>query len=330
MAKRRKRKLKTGVKVFFIFVLVLLIGGGYYLFYGSGVELDKYYDEIAANFKNNSNEYKKCLASSDFTEDYFSEKLGNIRDEMIGMFGSDANFEYEDLDNGYSFGKGENYSSYAASVSKLPAVFYAYHLADAGELDLNKELTYTANYKAGGSGVIQKDPIGSKYKISDLLYKAIRYSDNIAYFMILDEIGGTATVRNYWRDLGYTITYTDRFGNLSPSLGNGYIKEVYKYYLDGSENAKKLVEDMEISDNLDFVKVDDTPVAHKYGEYTEGGGYYNDVSLVFTSHPFALSITSTKGLSNSTKEFFLKVHELALDFNNLYYEEKVNYCLGKD
>ena len=96
MAKRRKRKLKTGVKVFFVFILVLLIGGGYYLFYGSGVELDKYYDEIAANFKNNSNEYKKCLASSDFTEDYFSEKLGNIRDEMIGMFGSDANFAYEE------------------------------------------------------------------------------------------------------------------------------------------------------------------------------------------------------------------------------------------
>lgn len=105
MAKRRKRKLKTGVKVFFVFILVLLIGGGYYLFYGSGVELDKYYDEIAANFKNNSNEYKKCLASSDFNEDYFSEKLGNIRDEMIGMFESDANFAYEDLDSGYTFGK---------------------------------------------------------------------------------------------------------------------------------------------------------------------------------------------------------------------------------
>lgn len=327
---KKKRKLKKSIKIFLLLIIVLIILGGYFLFSGSGLNLNKYYNELAADFKKNSDEYKKCLSSNDFTETNFSEKLTNIRDEMINMFGNDANFAYEDLDNGYKFGKGENVSSYAASVSKLPAVFYAYHLADDGELDLNKELTYTLNYKAGGSGVIQNDPVGSKYKISDLLYKAIRYSDNIAYFMILDEIGGTSAVRDYWKNLGYTITYTDRFGNLSPNLGNGYIKEVYKYYLSGKDNAKSLVDVMKISDNLDFVKVDDTEVAHKYGEYTEGGGYYNDVSLVFTKHPFALSITSTKGLSEKTKQFFLKVHSLAQDFNNLYYEEKVNYCLDKD
>lgn len=326
----KKRKLKKSFKIFLFLIFVLLIGLVYFIFNGEDIKLDKYYDQLALNFKKNSDEYKKCLSSNDFNEDDFSDKLTGIRDEMIGMFGSDANFAYEDLDNGYKFGKGEDTSSYAASVSKLPAVFYAYHLADEGKLDLNKVLTYTINYKAGGSGVIQKDPVGSKYKISDLLYKAIRYSDNIAYFMILDEIGGTKAVHDYWKDLGYNITYTDRFGNLSPNLGNGYIKEVYKYYLSGKENAKSLIGVMKISDNLDFVKPDNTEVAHKYGEYTEGGGYYNDVSLVFTAHPFALSITSTKGLSEETKNFFLKVHELAIKFNNLYYEEKVNYCLDSD
>ena len=68
----------------------------------------------------------------------------------------------------------------------------------------------------------------------------IRYSDNIGYAMLLDELGGRSVVKEYWANLGYDIHYSDNFGNLSPSLGNGYIKEVYKYYLTGKDNAQEV------------------------------------------------------------------------------------------
>ena len=109
---------------------------------------------------------------------------------------------------------------------------------------------------------------------------------------------------------------------MSPELGNGYIKEVYKYYLTGKENAKKLVDDMKNSANLEYVKSGDIEVAHKYGEYVEGGGCYNDVSLNFTDHPFALSITSTLGYSDTMKNLFLQTHKLSIEFNQMYYKEK--------
>ncbi len=86
---------------------------------------------------------------------------------------------------------------------------------------------------------------------------------------------------------------------------------------------------MKVSDNLEYVKSGDVEVAHKYGEYVEGGGYYNDVSLNFTEHPFALSITSTLGLTDRMKNLFLETHKLAIEFNNLYYKEKGNYCMEK-
>ena len=243
--------------------------------------------------------------------------------------GVNANFMYTDLESDYSFGKGEDSELYAASVTKLPAVLYAYKLADDGKLDLDKELTYLAKYKTGGSGIIQNDSIGTKYKLRTILEYTIRYSDNIGYAMLLDELGGRSVVKEYWANLGYDIHYSDNFGNLSPSLGNGYIKEVYKYYLTGKDNAKKLIQDMKVSDNLDYVKSGDIEVAHKYGEYVEGGGYYNDVSLNFTEHPFALSITSTLGLTDKMKNLFLKTHQLSIEFNNLYYVEKANYCTNK-
>ena len=263
-------------------------------------------------------------------EEDFSDELTAKKDEIINLYkGVNANFMYTDLESDYSFGVGVESELYAASVTKLPAVLYAYKQADDGKLDLNKELTYLAKYKAGGSGIIQKDSIGTKYKLSTVLEYTIRYSDNIGYAMLLDELGGRNKVKEYWESLGYEIHYSDNFGNLSPELGNGYIKEVYKYYLTGKDNAKKLVEDMEKSDNLEYVKSGDIKVAHKYGEYVEGGGYYNDVSLNFTDHPFALSITSTLGLTDRMKNLFLETHKLSIEFNNMYYEEKGNYCMEK-
>lgn len=331
--RKKKRKLKKfPILVLFVLVIVICLIGFSFLDGGEAFsnEIGKKIDLVLENITKSTKAYKKCMSDEVLKEEDFSDKLTAKRDELISLYnGVSANFMYTDLESDYSFGKGEDSELYAASVTKLPAVLYAYKLADDGKLDLNKELTYLAKYKAGGSGIIQKDKVGTKYKLSTILEYTIKYSDNIGYSMLLNELGGRNNVKEYWKSLGYDIHYSDNFGNLSPSLGNGYIKEVYKYYLTGKANAKKLVSDMKVSDNLEYVKSGDVEVAHKYGEYVEGGGYYNDVSLNFTDHPFALSITSTLGLTDKMKNLFLESHKLAIEFNNLYYEEKGNYCMEK-
>ena len=326
----KKRKIRK----FWVFtVFVILVGIFYFIFFNKdNILSNKIGDSVdlaLKNIKKNTEEYKKCM-NGVLEEENFSDDLKMKKDEIIGLYnGVNANFMYTDLESDYSFGVGIDKQLYAASVTKLPAVLYAYKLADEGKLDLNKEVTYLAKYKKGGSGVIKNDSIGTKYKLGTILEYTIKYSDNIGYSMLLDELGGRGSVKEYWKSLGYDIKYSDDFGSLSPSLGNGYIKEVYNYYLSGKENAKKLISDMKTSNNLEYVKVGDVEVAHKYGEYVEGGGYYNDVSLNFTEHPFALSITSTLGLTDRMKSLFLKTHELSLEFNSLYYQEKENYCVEK-
>ena len=332
MSKRKRKVKKKSFLILFIFVFILGFGI-YYVFFSEGTlsnEIGETFDLVLENITKSTEAYKTCMSEEVLKEEDFSDSLLAKRDEIISLYnGVNANFMYTDLESDYSFGEGEDSELYAASVTKLLAVLYAYKLADDGKLDLNKELTYLAKYKIGGSGIIQNDSVGTKYKLSTILEYTIVYSDNIGYSMLLDELGGRSKIKEYWASLGYDIHYSDNFGNLSPSLGNGYIKEVYKYYLEGTDNAKKLVDDMKKSDNLEYVKSGDIEVAHKYGEYVEGGGYYNDVSLNFTEHPFALSITSTLGLTDKMKNLFLKTHELSIEFNNLYYEEKGNYCMEK-
>ena len=332
MSKRKKRKIKKSFWLLII-ILIVVIFFVYDIFFSSGKfsnEVGKAFDNVIENITKSTDAYKKCMSDEVLKEEDFSDELKAKEDEIISLYsGVNAHFMYTDLESDYSFGEGESQESYAASVTKLPAVLYAYKQDDEGKLDLNKELTYLAKYKAGGSGIIQKDSVGTKYKLSTVLEYTIRYSDNIGYAMLLDELGGRNVVKEYWKSLGYDIKYSDNFGNLSPELGNGYIKEVYKYYLTGKENAKKLVSDMKSSDNLEYVKSGDVEVAHKYGEYVEGGGYYNDVSLNFTDHPFALSITSTLGLTDKMKNLFLETHRLSIEFNNMYYKEKGEYCMEK-
>lgn len=326
--KRRRLKKITWILIFALCLLCLVLYAFFSRVKTNHYQFKEVFKEIITDVSKDTQAYKDCMNSS--FDNYFSQELLNKKNDLLAFYNSDdAYFVYTDLTDGYSFGYGVDFESYAASVNKLPAVFYVYHLADDGKLDLNKELVYSYKYYMGGTGVIQDSKIGTKYSIKTLLEDAIRYSDNIAYSMILDEIGGTENVQEYWNSLGYKITYTDDFGNLTPNLGNGYIKEIYKYYLTGNENAKKLITDMENSMNLDYVQNNGVTIAHKYGEYVEGGGYYNDVSLVFTDHPFALSILTTKGNGDTTKQFFLETHEKALEFNKLYYEEKENYCLKK-
>ena len=332
MGKRKRRKIKKSFWLLII-ILIVVIFFVYDIFFSSGKfsnEVGKSFDNVIENITKSTDAYKKCMSDAVLKEEDFSDELKAKEDEIISLYsGVNAHFMYTDLESDYSFGEGESQESYAASVTKLPAVLYAYKQADDGKLDLNKELIYLAKYKAGGSGIIQKDSVGTKYKLSTVLEYTIKYSDNIGYAMLLDELGGRNVVKEYWKSLGHDIKYSDNFGNLSPELGNGYIKEVYKYYLTGKENAKKLVSDMKSSDKLEYVKSGDVEVAHKYGEYVEGGGYYNDVSLNFTDHPFALSITSTLGLTDKMKNLFLETHRLSIEFNNMYYKEKGEYCMEK-
>ncbi len=267
--------------------------------------------------------YNKCF-SSKLSDNDFSAELKKLKSNILGMYNTNANFKYEDFNDGYTFGKNQNAALYAASVNKLPLVIYAYYLADQGKLNLNEKMTYTSNFRHGGSGVIQYSPIGTVYTLNELLDKTIIYSDNVGYFMLLSKIS-KSDVKKYWNKLGYNIIYTDNFGNVSPEGMSVYAKEAYKYYLKGSSNAKRLISNMKKSDELDVIKNSgiNYELAHKYGYQ---GIYYNDVSIAFDQHPYSLSIMSTMGDTKAKDNFFLKSHKLINEFNRLYWQEKSQVC----
>lgn len=109
--------------------------------------------------------------------------------DFMATHGGDVSIYIETVDGTYSYGHGSENVRRTASSIKLPFIAYVMTLVDQKQLDLNTELTYTAGFKIDGTGIIQFEPIGTTYTIGKLAELVIRYSDNVAYLMLLNHVG---------------------------------------------------------------------------------------------------------------------------------------------
>lgn len=93
-----------------------------------------------------------------------------------------------------------------ASLIKLAVMITAYRMADAGQLDLNKQITLTEGDKVPGSGVLTDHfSPGLTLSVRDAIRLMIRYSDNTATNLVVDQIGLPATAATL-EELGFPNT----------------------------------------------------------------------------------------------------------------------------
>lgn len=115
-------------------------------------------------------------------------------------------------------GEGETLYSYqpdkmilGASLIKLPYAVFVCQQLTAGVRSLDDTMTYTSSWYHGGSGVIRHNGYGKSYTIRELLDYSLRYSDNVAYDMLVYLFGveGFNSMVESW---GYSV----RIANPSP------------------------------------------------------------------------------------------------------------------
>ncbi len=108
---------------------------------------------------------------------------------------------------------------YGASMIKLPYVYYCCTQLEKGIHSLDETVTYTdANYFPG-SGVIINRGSGKKYTVEQLIDYTLRYSDNVAYIMLIHLFG------------------IDGFNKMTKEWGYGNIQLYsYSYFADVTPN----------------------------------------------------------------------------------------------
>ena len=233
-------------------------------------------------------------------------------------------FAYKDIFTGFTVTYNENGNIFAASTIKAPVNIYLYEKASEGEIDLDKELTYTGNYYTDGTGVLKNEKFNSKYTIRKLSEYAIRKSDNIAHNMLMDEIG-RKNIKNFWQGKGTSIILTgnDNWGLINAHDAMIYMKELYTFYVNNEEYGTELMENFLNASTKFITSKNNYKVANKSGW---SGFAQHDVSIIFAENPYIVVALSNLGYDNSYMSYFNKASELANNLHQEYWKYKMNMC----
>ena len=202
----------------------------------------------------------------------------------------------------------------AASTIKMPLILYVYELAAQDKIDLDAKLTYTSDYYAQGTGILQGKPFGGQYNIRELSRLSMEYSDNVAWKMLLGFVGQdklTAYEKSLGAkaiggDNGLFITtpedmgrYLDRLLILSkekPEYGNEVL-----HYMANSIFAEGIPQDLPKG----------TVVAHKMGALNDK---FHDVGIVLGNRPYIITIFTDEAWEAVSLQTLADISRMVYDF----------------
>jgi len=225
----------------------------------------------------------------------FTKKVSVELNKYIKKSGGLVMLQYQDLVTGETFQIKGKTSSRAASTIKLPLALYIMEQAAKGKINLNQKLKYKSYHYYGGSGVIQKDKVGTSYTIRDLVKKAMIYSDNIAFIMLKERVGQQNFIK-YMKSVGGKYAYPNGQNLTSAKDLTIYAKRLY-LFSNKSPLGKELVGYLKKTVYNTTIPrgIKGTAVAHKVGMIPMDR-IYNDAAIVYDKNPYVLAIM-TRGIS---------------------------------
>ncbi|PEQ82871.1 hypothetical protein CN481_24615 [Bacillus sp. AFS006103] len=238
---------------------------------------------------------KPASAAELTAQQNFSKKVSAELNKYIKKTGGKVTLEYRDLVTGDTFQINGKTPNRAASTIKLPLALYIMEQADKGKINLNQKLKYKSYHYYSGSGVIQKDRVGTTYTIRDLVKKAMIYSDNIAFIMLKERVGQRNFIK-YMKSIGGQYAYPNGQNLTSANDLTIYAKRLYQFS-EKSARGKELVGYLKRTVYNTTIPrgIKGTAVAHKVGMIPMDR-IYNDAAIVYDKNPYVLAIM-TKGIS---------------------------------
>ena len=245
------------------------------------------------------------------TKTYKSDHYGNqvislnqvIVSEIKAQRGEIA-FYYENLITGEKTAYHPDKVFNAASTIKLPLVLYVYQLAAENKISLDEYMTYTSGYYREGTGVIQHQKIGTRYTLRDLAQKALKHSDNIAYYMLRNRIG-RSNFEKYLKSLGGSLVASRGINVINCKDYSIYLKAFYNFVEKHPELGHEL---KTFAANTAFEEhiaggIKDVPISHKIG-WLPKLSLYHDVGIVYDEQPYILIILSQSIPYKTQKQLF--------------------------
>lgn len=232
---------------------------------------------------------------------------------------TDYGFFYCDLDYNAYVAYGCDKLFKTASTAKLPYIKYLCTLADGGEIDLNERLLFEERHRDSGSGFIKSLPSGQEFSVRTLMDYALRYSDNIAYTMLLERFGFDGYFESV-RALGVSYTTAaNGYTSCTASTMAALLFDVGRY---GGANLSLMLDaGCNASYNYQIgAELSEYKVLQKYGAIKPGNVAYHDIAVVYAPHPYILLIYTTVDYDSAGKNVpFRELARLTENLNQALY-----------
>lgn len=224
----------------------------------------------------------KVYASSSYDMDCIAENYYRM-----------CSVEIYSLDDGPIYRYNTDSEFFCASLIKLPYAVFVCQQLSSGVRSLDQTFTYTYQWYTGGSGVIKDSAYGSVYTIGQLLDYVLRYSDNIAYDMLV-YLFGTPGFNKMVERWGFDVsigTPYPRWPYINASFMSAAMHQM-KIHSEDDECWKIAWKALNESTDVlvrDILGNDDTAVAIKYGMVEQ---VYHEVCFIDSDKPYILVIMS--------------------------------------
>ncbi len=136
----------------------------------------------------------------------FEEPLQNQLQPFLQQPGFSPHAMFVDLDTAAYVDLNASRPIAAASVIKVPILVAFFQAVDQGIIGLDEMLVLKKEQSAGGSGVLQSQPIGTEIPALEAATLMITVSDNTATNLIVDRLGGMDTLNRTFQRWGLKDT----------------------------------------------------------------------------------------------------------------------------
>jgi D-alanyl-D-alanine carboxypeptidase (penicillin-binding protein 5/6) len=255
-----------------------------------------------------SSGFSSWMGRTDCSAKELEAKLKPLIDAHPGQVG----LYIEHLETGEQYGWRPDAVQPTASLIKLPVMVAAYRLVDRKQLELTKHLTLTDADKVPGSGILTYHfSPGATLSVRDAIRLMIRYSDNTATNLVVDQIG-LPTTATTMATLGFAETrlHAKVFRGdttIAPERSRQYglgsttaretvqiLKQLYTGQMAAADSCMAMMEHLFACDDRTMLLRElpsGTKVAHKTGAVAKTRC---DAGIIFSPQgPFAICVLTT-------------------------------------
>jgi beta-lactamase class A len=197
----------------------------------------------------------------------------------------------QDLKTGQRWSVGADERYHPASTIKMPVSLYALEQHRAGKLGWEDLITYTqADFESPGGGAFETAPFGGRYPVSNLVGRALKYSNNVAVNMLGRHLGWQ-NIRDWTKRIGGELyRQPDGTPEVTPLSELGWWLHLEKLSRQDPKNAELVLQplrEVEYNGRIAAGLPKGVAFVHKFGSYD---GYFHDGGWIMGEKPFLLVV----------------------------------------